>query len=237
MREGHGHAAGPEHGTTLIELAIGLFAGAVLVIGVLILWQQSQEAYLQGAEAANLQQNLRVGMERMVRVIQAAGVNPKNRTYAGASANDPAFTAFREAGTRCLRLYADLNSDGDVADTDENLYFTWSGTANSPLTQESGGGPDAGQPYVAASTGAQELALGIIPNPGGTAMFQYFTGLNDAVAPNILLPPGGGVCGNLTDANRARIGRVVVTLTGQGTVGGQTFTKALVSEARPRNVP
>jgi predicted GNAT family N-acyltransferase len=40
----------------------------------------------------------------------------------------------------------------------------------------------------------------------------------------------------MTDANRARIGRVVVTMTARGTIGGQTITRTLVSEARPRNL-
>lgn len=238
MRASMPDEPGREGGVTLLELMVGLFLTALLMVGVLALWQQTQRAYFHGAEAADLQQNLRVGLERMVRVIQAAGTNPKNKEFHTLpwSPNDPAFVAFREAGTRCLRLYADLNGDGDVGDTDENVYFNWSGTNGDPLSLESGGGPDAGQPWVTASTGTEELALGIIANPGATAMFQYFTGPNDA-APNTQLPAGLGACGNLTDANRARIGRIVITLTGRATAAGQTFTKTLVSEARPRNVP
>ncbi len=236
MRVGVLDGVGRQRGVTLVELMVSLFVGAILMIGMLALWQHAQEAYLQGAEAVDVQQNLRVAMDRMVRVIQAAGLNPTNAPYAGSSPNDPAFAAFREAGTRCLRAYADLSGDADVADTDENLYFTWSGTADTALTQDAGGGPDAGQPYVAVAAGAQELALGIVPNPGGTPIFQYFTGPNDAT-PNTLLPASGGSCGTLTDADRSRIGRVVITLTARGWVGGQSFTKTLVSEARPRNVP
>ena len=41
----------------------------------------------------------------------------------------------------------------------------------------------------------------------------------------------------LDAADRARISRVVITVTGRATVGGQTMTKTLTSEARPRNVP
>jgi hypothetical protein len=41
----------------------------------------------------------------------------------------------------------------------------------------------------------------------------------------------------MTNANRARIGRIVITLTAQGQVGNQVVRRTLVSEARPRNVP
>jgi hypothetical protein len=41
----------------------------------------------------------------------------------------------------------------------------------------------------------------------------------------------------MVDANRSRIGRIVITLTAEGRVGSQVFRRTLVSEARPRNVP
>ena len=72
-------------------------------------------------------------------------------------------------------------------------------------------------------------------------MFQYFTGPNDpGGAPNTqLTPPAANAvsCSSLTAADRARISRVVITVTGRATVSGQTMTKTLTSEARPRNVP
>ena len=242
MRAGLRHERSDERGMTLLELMIGLFLGGVLMVGVLNLWQQAQLAYMHGAEAADLQQNLRVGMDRMVRIIQAAGVNPKNRKYAGISPDDAAFTAFRFAGRNCLRLYADLDGVNNVQGTDENVNFRWTGTALDPLLQEAGGGPDTGVAdppgtFVAGvSTGNQELALNIVANPGGVDIFQYFTGPSDATPNTQLLPPAG-VCANMTDVNRTRIGRIVITLTGQATVAGQTFKKTLVSEARPRNAP
>jgi hypothetical protein len=89
-----------------------------------------------------------------------------------------------------------------------------------------------------ASTGIQDLSLDIVANPGGTPMFQYFTGPNAALPNNPIPVVATPVCENaMTNANRTTIGRVVVTITARGTVGTQTLTRTLVSEARPRNVP
>lgn len=237
-----GHGRG-ESGTTIVEIAVGLAVGAVLVAGILLLVEQAQKTYVHTSEATDLQQNVRVGMDRVTRIIQAAGVNPQNQNWGGAvSTNDPAFTAFREAGRNCIRVYADLDGDGTVQQADENVSFHWSTTAGTPLTEQRGtsaGQPDAGTVWVAAGTGAEELARDVVTNPGGTDMFRYFTGPND-VAPNTqLVPPAASPtsCASLSDPNRARVARVVVTLTGRAIIGSETLTKTVTSDARARNVP
>lgn len=235
-----------ESGTTIVEIAVGLAVGALLVAGILVLVEQAQKGYIHSSEVTDLQQNVRVSMDRMVRIIQAAGVNPLNLQWGGATANDVAFTAFREAGRNCIRVYADLNGDGFVTGTDENVYFHWPTTPSTgaPLRETRGtvgGQPDAGQAWVAVSTGAEELARDIVANPGGVAMFRYFTGINDPLgAPNTELTPPAlstTTCASLSDAQRARVARVLITVTGQATIGGQTLKKTLTSDARPRNVP
>jgi hypothetical protein len=183
-------------------------------------------------------------MDRMTHIIQAAGVNPQNETWGGASSNDSAFTAFREAGANCIRLYADLNGDGLVTGTDENVYFFWptTPTTGAPIRETRGtvsGQADAGQSWVTTATGAEELARDVVPNPGGTAMFQYFTGPDDASPNTQLSPPAVSTttCASLSDANRRRVRRVVITITGQATIGGDVLTKTITSDARGRNVP
>jgi hypothetical protein len=235
-----------ESGTTIVEIAVGLAVGALLVAGILTLISQSQKAYMHSSEVTDLQQNVRVSMDRMVRIIQAAGLNPLNRPWGGATPNDVAFTAFREAGRNCIRVYADLNGDGFVTATDENVYFRWPTTpaSGSPLFETRGtvaGQPDAGQAWVAVSTGAEELARDMVANPGGVDMFRYFTGINDPLgAPNTQLTPPAlstTTCASLSDAQRARVARVLITVTGQATIGGQVLKKTVTSDARPRNVP
>ncbi|HEX2502138.1 MAG TPA: hypothetical protein VHO73_11850 [Methylomirabilota bacterium] len=235
------HSRG-QSGTTIVEIVVGLAVGTVLVAGILTLIEQAQKTYMHSSEVTDLQQNVRVGMDRVVRIIQAAGVNPQNLPWAGATPNNPAFTAFREAGRNCIRVYADLNGDGDVRDTDENVFFHWSTTAGAALREQrgtSGGQPDAGQAWVQVGTGLEDLARDIVANPGGTHMFQYFTGINDVTPNTQLTPPAASptTCASLTDAQRARVARVVVTLTGRATVGGEVMTKTVTSDARARNVP
>jgi hypothetical protein len=179
----------------------------------------------------------------MMRVIQAAGVNPRNQKWGGAGANNPAFTAFREAGRNCIRVYADLDGDTFVNQPDENVYFHWSTTAGAPLRETRGpsGGIDTGTAWVGPTSGPDELARDIVANPNGVDMFQYFTGVNDPLdAPNTqLMPPAANpaTCTSLTATQRERIARVVITLTGRATIGGETVTKTLSSVARARNVP
>jgi Tfp pilus assembly protein PilW len=251
-----------EAGTTMVEIAVGLAVGALLVAGVLTLLQQAQKSYLHTSEATDLQQNVRVGMDRVTRAIQAAGVNPLNLPLSGATPNNPAFTAFREAGRNCIRIYADLNGDGDLNvggdpdESDENLYFFWSTTSPSSLLEQRGtqaGQPDSGAAWVADGGAAQELARDIVTNPSlppapnSTATFRYFTGINDPLgAPNTeLFPPGASTttCASLNAAARERIARVVVTLTGRASIGRtgtssfEVMNKTLTSDARARNVP
>ena len=235
-----------QSGMTMVEIAVGLAVGALMVAGILLLIEQAQKAYMHSSEVTDLQQNVRVSIDRIVRVVQAAGVNPLNQQWGGATANDVAFTAFRETGRNCLRVYADLNGDGFVRDTDENVYFHWPTTPSTgaPLRETRGttaGQPDAGQTWVTTVVGADELARDIVANPGGVDMFRYFTGINDPLgAPNTeLVPPALSTtaCASLTDAQRARVARVVVTVTGQATIAGVVLKKTVTSDARARNVP
>ncbi|HEY7601509.1 MAG TPA: hypothetical protein VIB60_03295 [Methylomirabilota bacterium] len=240
--------ASNQRGTTIVEVAVGLAVGAVLVAGILTLMQQAQKNYMHTSEAADLQQNMRVGMDRLTRLIQAAGVNPLNRKYGGVQNNDPAFTAFREAGRNCIRLYADLNGDGDLnvggqaEEADENVYFHWTTVGGEALTEQRGtnaGQPDAGAAWVSIGTGTQNLADGLV---GTGTIFRYFSGPNDSVGSpgDELVPPPPDTsyaCQTLTPADRARIARVEVTLRGRSTIGQDTLNKTLISDARPRNVP
>jgi Tfp pilus assembly protein PilW len=250
-------ASRQQSGTTIVEIAIGLAVGAVLVAGILTLMQQTQKSYLHSSVSIDLQQNVRVAMDRVTRVIQAAGVNPGNQQWAGATPNDSAFTAFRQAGRNCVRIYADLNGDWNLnvgaqpEEADENIYFFWSTTSPSPLFEQRGtqaGQPDFGQWWVADAGGQQELARDIVANPSGVAMFRYYTGINDPLgaAPDTeLIPPvpSATACNSLNAVNRQRIARVEITLTGQAslgvaaTSGYELMRKTMTSDARPRNVP
>jgi prepilin-type N-terminal cleavage/methylation domain-containing protein len=236
------HRATDERGVTLVELMVSLALAAMVMTAVVVLWTQSQQAYMEGAEAADTQQRVRLAMDQVVKAIQQSGANPRNMAFGKppvppdpAIRNDPAYVAFRAVGASCLRLYSDTSGDGNVWGPTENVYFDWNGP-NTDLTMTAGGGEDAGQIWVTPAGQPQALAVNIVDNPNNAAMFRYFTG---PIAPNTELPVTPAIpCANvMTDANRARIARIVITLTAEGRVGNQVFRRTLVSEARPRNVP
>ena len=99
-------------------------------------------------------------------------MNPANKTWGGRPPNNSAFTAFREAGRNCIRLYADLNGEPDVVTGHrrERLFLLadarTSGTPFPETRGSVGGQADSGQPWVTASAGAEEPARDIVPNPG-----------------------------------------------------------------------
>ncbi len=62
-----------ESGVTLTELAVTLGLFAIIMIAVLTIWTKSQEAYFIGSETVEVQQNVRVAMDLMVREIRSAG--------------------------------------------------------------------------------------------------------------------------------------------------------------------
>ena len=188
---------------------MGLAVGAVLVAGILDLIEQSQKAYMHSSEVTDLQQNVRVAMDRVVRIIQAAGVNPMNKPWGGATTNDPAFTAFREAGRNCIRLYADLNGDGIVTTTafDENVFFFWPGDGDGAALSETrgtvGGQPDArrgvGRRYRRPPTSWRATSW---PTPAAPTCSSTSPGPNDARGPNTqLTPPASSTttCASLSD--------------------------------------
>ena len=69
---------------------ITLLVFSIIMLVVIAMWQQSQEAYFRGATAAELQQNARVALEQMTREIRQAGYDPCR--YKNTTCGTPALT-------------------------------------------------------------------------------------------------------------------------------------------------
>ena len=145
-----------QHGTTLVELMIALVAFVLVVTGIFYVWNYSQRAYFQGAEAADLQQNVRAALEQMTREIRQAGYDPcRYQTCpGGASAFAPVHAGvlpIQAYSATSLWIRADRNADGDADDADESVCFYVDGAG--VLRRKTTGGD--------CSSGGEELARNI----------------------------------------------------------------------------
>lgn len=110
-------------GFTLCELIIAMAVG-MIVMGALysILTTQYRTITIQ-EQIAEMQQNVRIGMEIMLRDIRMAGYNP-TKTISWSNGTPPGLTI---ATANSLSFVCDLNANGDTAATsanaDENITY------------------------------------------------------------------------------------------------------------------
>ena len=114
-------------GFTLIELLIALAISGVIMTGVYAAFKSQQDSYLAQEQVAEMQQNLRAGLYIMTSELRMAG-------YDGGNNSSDSSCNLGATGTACspgilavtnnrLEFSMDLNSDGDCADTGENLSY------------------------------------------------------------------------------------------------------------------
>ncbi len=70
-------------GVTLIELLIALVISAILVAGIYRVYISQQRTYASQEQIADMQQNVRVAINRMIREIRMAGFGGKNENTGG----------------------------------------------------------------------------------------------------------------------------------------------------------
>jgi|LGOV01.1.fsa_nt_gb type IV pilus assembly protein PilW len=114
-------------GFTLIELLIAMAISGVIMTGVYAAFKSQQDSYLAQEQVAEMQQNLRAGLYVMTSELRMAGYDGGNGT-SDSSCNLNATGAAVAPGILAvtanqLDFSMDLNSDGDCADTGENLSY------------------------------------------------------------------------------------------------------------------
>jgi len=146
-----------QDGTTLAELVITLAVFGVIIMVIVVLWQQSQQAYFRGATAAELQQNARAALEQITREVRQAGYDPCRYRADCTSAFDPVVAGVFPIQTftaSSLWVRTDRNANGDVTpgvgNPDENVCFRLAGDLI--LRKTSG---------VDCTSGGEELARNI----------------------------------------------------------------------------
>ena len=95
-------------GFTLIELLITLAISGIIMTGVYSAFKSQQDSYLAQEQVAEMQQNIRAGLDIMEREIRMAGFDPTTEAGAGITTA----TAGRFGFTQ------DVNADNDGIDND-----------------------------------------------------------------------------------------------------------------------
>jgi len=225
-RRGRSTALRGAGGFTLAETLIAAAIGAVILVGLYLVYDVNQMTFIKGEQLADLQQNARIGIDRIVREVRLAGFYPENPPVIPPVCP----TAIQSATATSIRFLADIDSDGKT----ERVQYTYSGctpdcAADPPRIQRerwrelTGGACDADASWW-PSGGAQPFTERVAANPPGIA-FAYFDSAGNPI-PAPVIPSSLG-----------NIRRISITITTQDAQTGSTaqpFT--LRAEVRPRNL-
>ena len=210
-----------EGGFTLAEVLIASTVSMIVLIGLYLLYDVNQATLIRGEQQTDLQQNARIGMDRIVRELRLVGSDPSltlstgpaipgaTTNCAGVPPAPPPPQAIEIAEATCVRFYADVDSVAPLAT--ERVEYSYN-AATQRLRR---------QVWTATGTaGAQPLAERV------TALtIAYY----DAAGNLLLFPIPAGSLGGIR--------RISVIITTADTVTGrvpQPFT--LRAEIRPRNL-
>lgn len=101
-----------QSGFTLIEILIALVVSSIIMTGVFTAFLTQQDIYAEQEQVAEMQQNIRVGLDFMVHEIRMAG-------YRGSGGSTADFIA---AEADALAFSADMDENGSTG-SDENFAF------------------------------------------------------------------------------------------------------------------
>ncbi|MEE8282484.1 MAG: prepilin-type N-terminal cleavage/methylation domain-containing protein, partial [candidate division NC10 bacterium] len=65
-----------EGGFTLAEVLVATTLSTMVLLGVYLLYDVNQATFIRGEQRTDLQQNARIGMDRLVRELRLAGSDP-----------------------------------------------------------------------------------------------------------------------------------------------------------------
>lgn len=115
-----------EKGFTLVELLTAMVPSLIVLGAVTSTFIIQERSYEQQAHIVEMQENVRAGMQMMTRELVMAGYDPTSAAGAGiVSANDSS-----------IRFTMDLNGDGDVSDSNEDVTYALDAT-DKQLTRKS----------------------------------------------------------------------------------------------------
>ncbi len=210
-----------ERGFTLAEAIIAAAVGSVILLGLYLSYDVNRATFIRGEQQTDLQQNARIGMDRIVRELRLAGFDSQIPPIIPA----PCATAVQSATATSISFIADVDSDG----TTEKVEYTYDTVSNPQKIRREEWPSLIGADCTlnwSASGGAQPLAERVT---GLT--FAYFNEA-DVCLGGICTPPPNDVPG----ASLGNIRRISVTITTADTqTGSGAMNFTLRAEVRPRN--
>jgi type II secretory pathway pseudopilin PulG len=232
-----------EGGVTLMELTVSLALFSMVVVGVMSVWQKTQEAYFIGSEAAEVQQNVRSAIDFMVRELRATGRDVT--VCAFDYATDPVAVCGATKAAACQ------NKLGGGYATCAGIYALPTVAANSiriRSDRNDNGQIDLDEEDVTYSVGACPTGQCIIrtTSNGAAAMVAVdIQGLTFTYYPRPGYPPCANVppqnpCPSFatvpaTDQDRDNIGRIGISVTALTTIGGQQVARTLTTDVILKN--
>jgi type IV pilus assembly protein PilW len=117
-----------ERGLTVLELIFALLIGLLLLGGVSATFILQNKHYSAQEQVTEMIQMARAAMDLITREVIMAGYDPTNTGFYGIP-----YSASQ------LQVLADLNKDGDTADTNEDIIYTYD-SVNMQISRDTGGG-------------------------------------------------------------------------------------------------
>lgn len=229
MTEGYDHQIRREGlaGFSLVETLLAATISVVVLLGLYLVYEVNQATFIRGEQQADLQQNARIGMDRLVRELRLAGSDPSGTLTGGPPisgkkarcAGDPPDPprAIENAEVRCVRFYADVEPEGPLAT--ERVEYSYDGAGRQLRRRV--------WTHLGTSAGAQPLAERV-----GAVTFAYYDGAGACLGGACATPPDPVPAGSLDS-----IRRISVVLSTQD-IGAQSGSRpfTLRAEVLPRNL-
>lgn len=108
-RRNHSTNGQGEAGFSLAETLIAVVISSIVLLGLYLIYDVNQATFIRGEQQTDLQQNARIGLDRLVREVRLAGYDPQSPTIIPT----PCATAIQSATATSISFIADVDSDGN----------------------------------------------------------------------------------------------------------------------------
>lgn len=264
MNGNRGSLFGNERGVTLAELAVTLALFGMIMVGVMMTWSKTQQAYFVGSEVAESQQNVRAAIDFMVRELRATG---RDVTVCAFDYEGPTALDCTAAKVTTCRVTRNLQATGYTANgcqgifampfaavtansiqirSDRNSNGTIAGTANSSAADD----PAENVVYARATASPpcpSGVSACITRNDGSGAVAMVAVDINTLAFtyyPRLGFPPCLDAtipCTTpftlplATQYQADNIGRIRLSITSQAMVGGDQINRQLETDIVLKN--